>query len=1037
VKKSKFVFSMLSLVFLFSLIFVGYAQAATPSAATLRAKFDQVDQYNKSTWESYKTQVDNNYPTWEESYVTRAYLIMYKATKDESYLNLFTGHIDSQLNRRDNIRKVTDYRGLSLPAWRNGSFTNYQSYWLYAVQTGVTVQPMAEFAAMVYNDPALSKYKAKADVYLQAAKDAVKVHDMRDQPKYLDTNSKWIEDSATMHLNLPINMNLAQGSVMFAIYEATGDKTYLDKATKITNYFKKYLILNTALNAYTWKYFPDSADYGSVYEDTGHVVPELEFINYAYKHGLFSDTDMQRFANTATKIMVKSNGSIAHRLDGSGTSPLPGTIAQWLWFAPWAPSLIDTSWSILANQTSVHDMVFAGLALLNYTVAQGGQNSDPTPIPGQTDNLITNGDFSSGLQGWANETSTAVINTESNGNKYVSNNCSWGFYQKLNLQPGDYKLNMKAKKGTANMSARVVVQFFKQDGTYTVPYAFKFNNNGSGWEAMPEMTITVPSTTAYVRIYPSVDAGSTGTYYFDDISLVPAGSTPAPAPDTESPQVTVTAPAAGVTLKDTAVLTASAGDNQGVESVTFAYAADVNGSWTSIGAAALQDGTKTSGAWQLAWDVSNINNGTYYVRATAKDAAGNSSASTAVSCIVSNTVNNQANLITNGDFSSGLQGWANETNTALINTEANGNKYVSNSYSWGFYQKLILQPDTYKLNMKAKKGTANMSTRIVVQFFKQDGTYTVPYAFKFNNTGGGWEAMPEMTITVPDATAYVRIYPSVDAGSNGTYYFDDVSLVPAGVTPAPAPDTESPQVTVTAPAAGITLKDKAILTASAGDNQGVESVTFAYTADVNGTWTSIGAASLQDGTKTSGAWQLAWDVSNINNGTYYVRATAKDAAGNSSTSTAVSCVVNNTANNQANLITNGDFSAGLQGWANEANTAVIDTEANGNKYVSNNYSWGFYQKLNLQPGTYKLNMEAKKGTANMSARVVVQFFKQDGSYTVPYAFKFNSTGAGWEAMPEMTITVPAATAYVRIYPSVDAGSTGAYYFDDITLTQVK
>jgi hypothetical protein len=780
VKKSKSVFGILPLIFLFSLVFAGYAQAATPSAATLRAKFDQVDQYNRSTWESYKTHVDDNYPTWEESYVTRAYLTMYKATKDESYLNLFTGHIDSQLNRRDHIRKVTDYRGLSLPAWRNGSFTNYQSYWLYAVQTGVTVEPMAEFAAMVYKDPALAKYKAKADVYLQAAKDAVKVHDLKDQPKYLDTNSNWIEDSTTMHLNLPINMNLAQGSAMFAIYEATGDKTYLNKATKITNYFKKYLILNTSLNAYTWKYFPDSADYGSVYEDTGHVVPELEFINYAYKHGLFSDTDMQRFANTATKIMVKSNGSIAHRLDGSGTSPLPGTIAQWLWFAPWAPSLIDTSWSILANQSSVHDMVFDGLAMLNYTVAQDNQSPEPAPEPEPEpepeteNNLIVNGNFSAGLQGWANETSTAVINTEANGNKYVSNNYSWGFYQKLNLQPGTYKLNMKAKKGTANKSARVVVQFFKQDGSYTVPYAFKFNSTG-GWEAMPEMTITVPAATAYVRIYPSVDAGSSGTYYFDDVTLVPAGSTPAPEPDTASPQVTVTAPAAGETLQNTAALTASAGDNRGGASGTFAYAADAKGSWTSIGTAALRDGTKTSGAWQLAWDVSKLKNGAYYVQATAKDAAGNASTSTAVSCVVNNTANNPANLITNSDFSAGLQGWANETSTAVINTEANGNKYVSNNYSWGFYQKLNLQPGTYKLNMKAKKGTANKSARVVVQFFKQDGSYTVPYAFKFNSTGG-WEAMPEMTITVPAATAYVRIYPSVDAGSSGTYYFDDITL---------------------------------------------------------------------------------------------------------------------------------------------------------------------------------------------------------------------------------------------------------------------
>ncbi|MHB8985534.1 MAG: hypothetical protein ACYC38_06295, partial [Eubacteriales bacterium] len=411
-KKKKFVFSILSYILLFSLLFVQNAQATTPDTTTLTEKFNQVDQYNRNSWEWYKTQLDNDALSWGESYLTRAYLLMYEATRDEHYLDSFIGHVDSQLNRRDNIRGVTDHRGLSLPAWRNGAFTNNTSYWIYAVQTGLTVTPMAEFAAMVNNDPSLSKYQAKSNEYLQAAKDAVKAHDLRDQPQYLDTNSRWIEDTTSMHLALPINMNLAQGSAMFAIYEATGDKTYLDKATKVANYFKKYLILNNSLNAYTWKYFPDSDSYGTVYEDADHVVPELEFINFAYKHGIFNESDMQRFANTATKIMTKSDGTIALRLDGSGTSNHPGYISQWLWFSSWAPSLSDTSWAILKNKSSVAPMEFAGLALLNYKLnnQNPGPIPNPDPTPSPTDNLIVNGGFSSDLQGWSNVSNSAAIN---------------------------------------------------------------------------------------------------------------------------------------------------------------------------------------------------------------------------------------------------------------------------------------------------------------------------------------------------------------------------------------------------------------------------------------------------------------------------------------------------------------------------------------------------------------------------------------------------------------------------------------------------
>ena len=58
---------------------------------------------------------------WAESYVMRAYLLMFRAHGDTAYLDSFVDHTDAVLANRDSVRGVTDYRGESSPAWRADS----------------------------------------------------------------------------------------------------------------------------------------------------------------------------------------------------------------------------------------------------------------------------------------------------------------------------------------------------------------------------------------------------------------------------------------------------------------------------------------------------------------------------------------------------------------------------------------------------------------------------------------------------------------------------------------------------------------------------------------------------------------------------------------------------------------------------------------------------------------------------------------------------------------------------------------------------
>src|SRR5262249_23237732 len=61
---------------------------------------------------------------WGESYVLRAYLEMYRATRDTGYLDSFIEHFDRVLANRDNIRHARDYyRKTALASWGSNEYS--------------------------------------------------------------------------------------------------------------------------------------------------------------------------------------------------------------------------------------------------------------------------------------------------------------------------------------------------------------------------------------------------------------------------------------------------------------------------------------------------------------------------------------------------------------------------------------------------------------------------------------------------------------------------------------------------------------------------------------------------------------------------------------------------------------------------------------------------------------------------------------------------------------------------------------------------
>ena len=102
----------------------------------------------------------------------------------------------------------------------------------------------------------------------------------------------------------------------------------------------------------------------------------------------------------------------------------------------------------------------------------------------------------------------------------------------------------------------------------------------------------------------------------------------------------------------------------------------------------------------------------------------------------------------------------------------------------------------------------------------------------------------------------------------------------ASVSVTVANDTTAPTVAFATPVDGAAVADTIALVASASDDVGVVGVQF----KIDGV--NLGAE------YTSAPYELLWETSMVENGTYVLSATARDAAGNQQTASVSVSVVN-------------------------------------------------------------------------------------------------------------------------------------------------
>lgn len=205
--------------------------------------------------------------------------------------------------------------------------------------------------------------------------------------------------------------------------------------------------------------------------------------------------------------------------------------------------------------------------------------------------------------------------------------------------------------------------------------------------------------------------------------------------------------------------------------------------------------------------------------------------------------------------------------------------------------------------------------------------------------------------------------------------------------PAPgAGDTTAPSVSISSPGNGATLSGVVTITANATDNVGVAGVQFR----LNGT--ALGAED------TSAPYSLNWNTATVVNGSYQITAEARDAAGNRTTSAAITVTVYNavadttppsvsitspspgsTVSGQITVSANASDNAGVAGVQFLLNGSALGSEDTSAPY---SVSW---DTLTVANGSHQLTAIARDAAGNRttSAAVAVTVFNSTSSSFEP------------------------------------------------------
>jgi hypothetical protein len=269
-----------------------------------------------------------------------------------------------------------------------GTFAFRSLPYVHPVHTGQITFPLARFVRLVRERPELAsvpRYARAADRYLEAAQQAVAVHDPDWRITADGQGSYAFPRGAPVRFDgadAPLNQSLAMGRTLYELALVTGRPDYAAKVVALARSFRGDLVPDPR-GSYVWSYaWRRSAvflgwtlanrpsdhtlwfDGFRSAEDTGHGWIDVAFavatLSRPVGPPVFTESDIAALAATFTRNLATVDPSGAptvwDHVDGTGCVGVYDAIAAaWMPLAAWDPAVFDLSPAVFDLSLAVFD----------------------------------------------------------------------------------------------------------------------------------------------------------------------------------------------------------------------------------------------------------------------------------------------------------------------------------------------------------------------------------------------------------------------------------------------------------------------------------------------------------------------------------------------------------------------------------------------------------------------------------------------------------------------------------------------------------
>jgi hypothetical protein len=539
-------------------------------------------------------------------------------------------------------------------------------------------------------------------------------------------------------------------------------------------------------------------------------------------------------------------------------------------------------------------------------------------------------------------------------------------------------------------------------------------------------------TTAPYAVNWNTATASIGTHTLAAIARDAAGNTATSTtitvtvPDTSVPTVAITAPANGATVTGTVSVTASASDNVGVVGVQFL----LNG--VNLGA------EDTSSPYAVSWDTTSVSAGSHALTARARDAAGNTTTSSTITVTIPDATAPTVSVTAPANGAT-VTGTVSVTASASDNVGVVGVQFLLDGANLGAedttapysvsWNAAAATAGAHTLQARARDAAGNTTTSATITVTVPDtsaptvsitapangatvtGTVSVTASASDNvGVAGVQFRLDGVNLGAEDTTAPYSVSWNTTSATAGTHTLAAVARDAAGNTTTSStitvtvPDTTAPAVSLTAPANGATVTGTVSVTANASDDVSVAGVQFLLDG------VNLGAED------TSSPYSVSWNTATATPGAHTLTARARDAAGNTTTSTPVSVTVSDTSAPTVSILApaNGATVSGViavtASAADNAGIAGVQFLLNGANLGAEDTTSPFsvnWSTTTVSNGSHTLTAVARdtSGNTTTSAAVVVTVQNSD---TTPPTVSMTAPAGGATVSGTVTLSATAS-----------------------------